>query len=89
MSDDNLDKYLPEFDEEEMRERLAGSSREELTQMLIYAYKEKRVFAKMADVAWNKLNRIKAITDESSAPAAVPTSDDLRRMLDDEQDDHH
>lgn len=83
---DNLDRYLPEFDENEIRERLAGNSREELTDMLIYAYKEKRVLAKVADEAWKKLERIKQITEESSTPPAVPTPDQLRRLMDDDSD---
>lgn len=45
----NLDKYLPEFDEDDLRSRLAGFTAEELTDMLVYAYKEKRVFAKILD----------------------------------------
>ena len=75
---DNLDRYLPEFNEHEIRARLSGNSREELTDMLIYAYKEKRVWAKVAEVASKKLERIKSITDESSIPAAVPTPEELR-----------
>jgi hypothetical protein len=34
-----LDRYIPEFDEDEARTRLAGASAEELTDMLIYSYK--------------------------------------------------
>lgn len=43
---DNLDKYIPEFDEAEVRNKLIGFTREELADMLVYAYKEKRVLAK-------------------------------------------
>lgn len=85
---DNLDRYfLPgEIDEKGLRERVAGYSREELIDMLVYAYKEKRVWAKVADVAWKKLERIKSITQEPLTPPGVPTPEDLRRMMDDDQD---
>lgn len=83
---DSLDTYLHDFDEEELRARLAGNSREELTDMLIYAYKEKRVWAMVADIAWKKLERIKQITEEPSTPPAVPTPDELRRMIEDDED---
>ena len=43
---DNIDRYVPEFDEVEMRSRLGAFSREELIEMLIRSYKEKRVIAK-------------------------------------------
>jgi hypothetical protein len=33
---DNLDRYLPEFDEEETRAKLVGLTREQLVEMLIY-----------------------------------------------------
>jgi hypothetical protein len=35
---DNLDKYLPEFDEEETRNKLVGLTREQLVDMLVYDY---------------------------------------------------
>lgn len=86
---DNLDRYFypDEFDERGIRERVAGCSREELTDMLIYAYKEKRVWAKVADVAWKKLERIKAIAEEPLTPPGVPTPTELRQMMDDDRDD--
>jgi len=43
---DNLDKYLPEYDENEARKKLAGFSAANLTDLLIRAYKEKRVLAR-------------------------------------------
>ena len=84
---DNIDRYVPEFDEEESREKLAGFDREDLTEMLLRAYKEKRVFAKMADELQNKLDRIEAIAQEPSAllkMLGVPGPDDLKRMTEDD-----
>ena len=49
---DNLDKYLPEYDENEARKKLAGFSTADLTDMLIRAYKEKRVLAKSRPIGW-------------------------------------
>ncbi len=49
---------IPEFDEIEMRSRLAQFQREELIEMLIRSYKEKRLIAKMFDELSTKLNRI-------------------------------
>jgi len=86
---DNLDRYfLPgEFDENDLRGRVVACSREELIDMLIYEYKEKRVWGKVADVAWNKLERINAISEEPlTTPLAVPSPGDLRRMMEDDRD---
>jgi hypothetical protein len=86
---DNLDKYLPEFDEDAVRARLAGFSAKELTDMLVYAYKEKRVWAKVLDEETKKLRKIRDILDESSTLGGmpgVPSADDLRRMMDDNTD---
>ncbi len=83
---DNLDKYLPEYDEDEARSKLAGFSAEDLTDMLIRAYKEKRVLAKSLDEIHKKLNRIEAIISEPSSLLSmpgVPTAEELRRMADD------
>jgi hypothetical protein len=84
---DNLDKYLPEFDEDEARSKLVGLTGQQLTDMLIYAYKEKRVFAKSLGEQLNKLSRIEEIIAEPSnltkAPG-IPSADDLRRMMGDE-----
>jgi hypothetical protein len=44
---DNLDRYLPEFDEEDTWARLAGFTREQLLDMLVYAYKKKRVWLRV------------------------------------------
>lgn len=84
---DNLGRYIPEFDEDDARAKLAGFSREELIDMLIYAYKLRRVITKTADEDTVKLKRIQEILSEpSSLPGmpGVPTADDLRRMIDDE-----
>jgi hypothetical protein len=81
---DNLDKYLPEFDEDEVKAKLAGSSAQELTDMLVRAYKEKRLWAKMLDGETKKLDRIQAIIAEPSTLSrmpGVPSADDLRRMI--------
>jgi hypothetical protein len=58
---DNIDKYVPEFDEAEMRSRLSGCTREELMDMLMRAYKEKRVLAKSFDEMEKKYGRIHLI----------------------------
>ena len=55
---DNLDKYLPEFDEPRIRASLAELNNEELIDRLIFAYKEKRVIAKMLDELSAKFNSI-------------------------------
>jgi hypothetical protein len=85
---DNLDRYLPEFDEEEARNKLIGLTREQLVDMLIYDYKLKRVIAKRADEDRKKLERIQDIIAEPSPLSGmpgVPTADDLRRMIEDDE----
>jgi hypothetical protein len=85
---DNLDKYLPEFEEDEVRNKLAGFTRDQLLDMLIYAYKEKRVWAKSLGEQQQKLSRIKEIIAEPSnllGMPDIPTSDDLRRMIEDDE----
>ena len=84
---DNIDRYIPEFDEDESRQKLAGFNREDLTDMLIRAYKERRLQAKMVDELHKKLDRIEAIIQEPSAMLkmpGVPGPDDLRRMTEGE-----
>jgi hypothetical protein len=81
---DNLDKYVPEFDEEDQRQRLAGFNRDDLIHMLLRAYKEKRVLAKMLDEFHAKFTRIQAVIEEPSAllkAPGVPGEDDLRKMM--------
>ena len=58
---DNLDKYIPEFDEEEARNKLAGYTREQLLDMLITSYKVRRVVEKWAEEDARKLKRIQGI----------------------------
>ena len=85
---DNLDKYLPEFDEYEARAKLVGLTRDQLLDMLIYAYKEKRVWAKSFGEALEKISRIQAIIEEPTSllkMRGVPTAEDLRRMIEDEE----
>ena len=84
---DNLDRYLPEFDESEVRAKLAGFTREQLLDMLVYAYKEKRVIAKSLGEKMNKLSRIEDILNEPSSLTGmpgVPTAEDLRCMIEDD-----
>ena len=85
---DNIDKYLPEFDEDEVRAKLAGFSSVELTDMLVRAYKDKRLLAKMLDGETKKLDRIQAIIAEPSTLSrmpGIPTTEDLRRMIEDDE----
>lgn len=86
---DNLDRYLPEYDEEDIRNKLQERTAEELVEMLIYAYKEKRVLAKWLDETFKKLDRIKGIAEEPSTllnMPGIPTAEDLRRKMEDEGD---
>jgi hypothetical protein len=86
---DNIDKYLPEFDEEDVRNKISGFTRDQLMDTLIYAYKEKRLWAKMLDVELQKLRRIEEIIAEPSTligMPGVPTADDLRRMIQEDED---
>jgi hypothetical protein len=80
---DNLQRYIPEFDEDEVRQKLSNLAAPELIEMLIRAYKEKRVIAKLADEARSKVDRAKTILDEPSSLVNmpdVPGPDELRRM---------
>ncbi len=84
---DNLDKYVPEFDEEEARSKLAGLPQQRLTDMLVYEYKLKRVIVKMLDAESKKLQRIEEIIAEpGTLPSmpGVPSAEDLRRMMGEE-----
>jgi hypothetical protein len=84
---DNLDKYLPEFDEDDARSKLVGLTTEQLTDMLIHSYKLKRVIAKMLDEEMKKFKRIEEIIAEPSSLLkipGIPTADDLRRMTESE-----
>lgn len=86
----NLDRYIPEFDEDETRNKLSGFSREELLEMLIYAYKEKRVIAKSWDESLKKLRRIQDVLTEPSellGMPGVPSAEDLRKMTEDDSEE--
>lgn len=81
---DYLQRYLPEYDDEEERRKLSHFSKEELLEMLVRAYKEKRVIAKMLGEQFDKQQRIRDILDEPlklSQMPDVPGPDDLRKML--------
>jgi hypothetical protein len=84
---DNLDKYLPEYDEDGARGKLAELTKQQLTDMLIHEYKLKRVIAKMLDGESNKLQRIEAIIAEPSGLTAmpdIPSAADLRKLMEEE-----
>jgi hypothetical protein len=84
MSPDNLDKYVPEFDENSVRAKVADNTRDELVDMLIYAYKEKRVWAKMVGELQQKLSQIEKVLHDPSnllSMTGIPSADDLRRMM--------
>ena len=81
---DNLQRYLPEYDDEEERRKLASFSKEELLDMLVRSYKEKRVIAKMLGEELQKQERMRVILDEPSQLSQmpdVPGPDDIRKML--------
>jgi hypothetical protein len=83
---DNLDKYVPEFDEEEARNKLVGLTRDQLVDMLIYSYKLRRVVEKWAEEDARKLKRIQEILSEQPGllgTPGIPSADDLRRMFGD------
>ena len=80
---DNLDRYLPDWNDEEVRAKLVGFTREQLLELLIRSYREKRVMAKSLQ---EKMQLLQDITDLLEKPSAllhsldVPTAEDLRRM---------
>lgn len=69
---DYLQRYLPEYDEDEARQRLAFATKEDLLTMLIRAYKEKRVLAKMLDEQFQRAKRIEEILAEPSKLTQMP-----------------
>lgn len=84
-----LQRYLPEYDDEEERLKLSSFSQKDLVDMLIIAYKSRRVLAKETDELSEKLNRIQFILAEPSKLSQmpdVPTATDLKRMTEDEND---
>ncbi len=81
---DNLQRYLPEYDDEEERKKLSGFAKEELLDMLIRSYKEKRVLAKLLDEESRRLQGIQAILEQPSSLKQmpdVPGPEDLRKMM--------
>jgi hypothetical protein len=81
---DNLQRYLPEYDDEEERKKLSGFAKEELLDMLVRAYKEKRVLAKLLDEENRRLQGIKEILERPSnlmQMPDVPGPDDLRKLM--------
>jgi hypothetical protein len=79
-----LQKYLPEFDDDEELKKLSAFSKEDLLYMLVRSYKEKRLFAKMLDEQYAKLKQIQAVIDEPSKLIQmpdIPGPDDLRKMM--------
>ncbi len=81
---DNLQRYLPEYDDEEERKKLSGFSKDELLDMLIRSYKEKRVLAKSLGEKIGRLEEIRTILDQPSSLMQmpdVPGPDDLRKMM--------
>ncbi len=84
---DNLQRYMPEYDDSEIRLRLEGFSREELIESLLRACREKRLFAKMLDERMRKLARVEEVLHEPSdllKMPGVPTAEDLKRLMEDE-----
>jgi hypothetical protein len=80
----NLDKYLPEFDEDGLRSGLTAHNVEVLVDMLVDAYKEKRVLAKLLDEEYARLRSIEKIIAEPSSLTkmpGIPTAEDIRRMF--------
>jgi hypothetical protein len=81
---DNLQRYLPEYDDDETRTKLAGFSRDELMDMLVRSYRVTRVVAKMLDEQYEKQRRIQAVMEEPSKLSQmpdVPGPDDLKKMM--------
>ena len=88
MNSEFHNKYVPEFDEEEARNKLVGLTRDQLVDMLVYSYKLRRVVEKWAEEDARKLKRIQGILSEPSGlpnTLGVPTADDLRRMIEDDE----
>ena len=81
--DDYLQRYLPEYDADAARARLSTFSAEDLVEMVIRAYKEKRLLLKMLEESDIKLSKIKEILSapsELSNMPGIPGPNDLRRM---------
>ena len=84
---DYLQRYLPEFDEDAQRQHLEQFSKRDLLEMVLRAYKEKRLLLKMLGERDSQLAEIQTVLERRSAlldTPGVPSSDDLRRMMDDD-----
>ena len=80
---DNLQKYMPEFDDDEVRAKLVGFSKDQLLDMLVTAYKTTQLFAKLADERRGKLQQIADIAQSPTKLIQmpdIPGPDDLRKM---------
>ena len=80
---DYLQKYMPEFDEDEFRARFASFSKDQLLDMLVDGYKTMRLFAKLYDESRGKLQQIEGIVQSPtklSQMPGIPGPDDLRKM---------
>ncbi len=81
---DNLQKYLPEYDEPAEREKLVHFSRKELLDLLIDAYKLKRVLAKMLGEEIDRKEKFRRVLDEPSRLLQmpdIPSDAELKKML--------
>ncbi len=81
---DNIDRYLPEYDEEGMREQLEPRTRQELIDMLIGSYKRTQLWGKLLGEQDAKLSKIRAIAEEPSKLLDLPNipgPNDLHRMF--------
>ena len=82
--DDYLQRYLPEYDAAAAREHLSQFSKEQLLDMLIIAYKEKRLMGKMLNEHLAREKQVREALDkpsELSSMPGVPGPDDLRKMF--------
>lgn len=81
---DNLQRYLPEYDDDAERAKLSAFDHAELVEMLITAYKLRRIIAKQLDETLSKERRIREVLDEPSellSMPGVPGPEDLRKMF--------
>ena len=81
---DYLQRYLPEYDDEGERLKLAGFTNDELKNLLIQAYKERRVLAKKLGEFPRKEARVREVLDAPSElenMPDVPGPDDLKKLM--------
>jgi hypothetical protein len=84
---DNLQRFLPDYDDEAERLKLSAFSKDDLLDMLVRSYKEKRVWTMYLDEQFKKLERIGEIVAEPSSLArmpGIPNATDLKRMVEDD-----